>query len=358
LSGDWPESLKIMNTLYDLLGTRPSDDAETLRAAFRKAAKAHHPDLHAGDAHAAMRFRQIAQAYEILRDTERRAAYDRRLQFERERVAWRWKTTVSFLMHSIVSDALAAIGVAIVLAGGYTLYGHLSKTPAEELAGTGRRGSARIAVVQPARPTNTNNPDERRDGPEHSVGRDMIMPNNVAPAATHALASEPTPGGPVPGAARLNAEVANITNDFAVTMDPAGPKSAVERLHQTAGTEKFDRGNAQIVEVLSPPGEESDNGGKTFSSDFATSGDKRDMKRSDTHDIDASDAKKSDAKPPETKTPPKARIATKRLAAGHTTFDQGQAAGHTTFEQVSLENRNACTGSCPRDVPPLFGVGF
>jgi curved DNA-binding protein CbpA len=336
-----------MNTLYDLLGTRPSDDAETLRAAFRRAAKANHPDLHAGDPHAAMRFRQIVQAYEILRDTERRAAYDRRLQFERERAGWGWKTTVSFLMHSIVSDAVAAIGLAIVLAGGYTLYGHLSKTPAEELAGTGGRGSARVAVVQPAGPANTNNPDERRDGPERNAGPDMIMPHNVAPATTHALASELTPGGPVPGAVRLNAEVSDITNDFAVTMDSTGPKSAVERLDQTAGTEKLDRGNAQMVKVLSSPGASDDGGGKTFSTDFATSGDKRDMKRSDTHDINASDAKISDTKPPEAKTPPKARIATKR-----------QAAGHVIFEQASLENRNACTGSCPRDAPPLFGVGF
>ena len=33
-----------MGTLYDLLGALPSDDAEELRTAFRKAAKATHPD--------------------------------------------------------------------------------------------------------------------------------------------------------------------------------------------------------------------------------------------------------------------------------------------------------------------------
>jgi curved DNA-binding protein CbpA len=328
-----------MKTLYDLLGIRPSDNAETLRAAFRKAAKANHPDLHAGDPYAAMRFRQIARAYEILRDAERRAAYDRLLQFERERAGWRLKSTVSYLMRSVVSDAVAAIGLAIVLAGGYTVYAHISKTPAEELAGG--RGSARIAVVQPAGPATTNI-DERRDGPERNADPDMILPEAVASAPTHGLASEPTPGGSTPGAAVLNAEVANTAN----AMDRAGPKSAGERPGQTDATEKLDQDNAQLVK-LSSSGETDDGARQSISPDFAMSGDKRDKKRSEAHDLNASDVKISDTKLPETKIPPRARIAAKR-----------QAAAHTTFEQVSLENKNACSGSCPRDVPPLFGVGF
>ena len=51
-----------MKTLYDLLGARADDDAEGLRNAFRKAAKANHPDLHAGDPDAPIRFRQIVEA--------------------------------------------------------------------------------------------------------------------------------------------------------------------------------------------------------------------------------------------------------------------------------------------------------
>jgi curved DNA-binding protein CbpA len=324
-----------MKTLYDLLGTHRSDNAETLRAAFRKAAKANHPDLHAGDPYAAMRFRQIAEAYEILRDAERRATYDRLLQQgERKPAGWRSKSVVSYLMRSVVSDAVTAIGLAIVLAGGYAIYAHFSKAPAEELAGTGGRRSARIIVVQPAGPTHTNRPDERRDGPERNAGPGMIAPNAVASALIHAAALEPTPGGPVLGAGGLNAEVANL-------------KSAVEWPDQTAGTEKLDQDNAQLVKVVSSSGASDNGGGKSFSSKFATSGDKPDMKRGETHDLNASDVKISDTKLPETKASPKSRIAAKR-----------QAAGHTTFEQASLESRNACSGSCPHDVPPLFGVGF
>jgi tetratricopeptide (TPR) repeat protein len=63
-------------TLYDLLGVDHSVDPETLKRAFRKAAKEHHPDLHGGDAAADQWMRIVITANEILRDPERRAAYD------------------------------------------------------------------------------------------------------------------------------------------------------------------------------------------------------------------------------------------------------------------------------------------
>src|SRR5260370_507979 len=113
-----------MKTLYDLLGARADDDAEGLRNAFRQAAKANHPDLHAGDPDAAMRFRQIVEAYDILRDAQQRATYDRLLKFERERFRRRLKSTASYLVRNIVSDAIAVVGLAIVLGGGYTLFAY------------------------------------------------------------------------------------------------------------------------------------------------------------------------------------------------------------------------------------------
>src|SRR5260370_17066971 len=118
-----------MKTLYDLLGARADDDAEGLRNAFRQAAKANHPDLHAGDPDAAMRFRQIVEAYDILRDAQQRATYDRLLKFERERFRRRLKSTASYLVRNIVSDAIAVVGLATVLGGGYTLFAYISNTP-------------------------------------------------------------------------------------------------------------------------------------------------------------------------------------------------------------------------------------
>jgi curved DNA-binding protein CbpA len=57
-----------MKTLYDLLGALPNDDAEGLRTAFRQAVKGAHPDIRPGDQDAALKFRQIVRANEILAD--------------------------------------------------------------------------------------------------------------------------------------------------------------------------------------------------------------------------------------------------------------------------------------------------
>ena len=62
-----------MKTLYDLLDALPEDDAEGLRAAFRKAAKANHPDNNPGDPDAALRIRRIIRANAILSDERQRA---------------------------------------------------------------------------------------------------------------------------------------------------------------------------------------------------------------------------------------------------------------------------------------------
>ena len=68
-----------MRTLYDLLDALPDDDAEGVRAAFRKAAKANHPDNNLGDPDAPLRFRRIVRANAILSDERQRAHYDRLL---------------------------------------------------------------------------------------------------------------------------------------------------------------------------------------------------------------------------------------------------------------------------------------
>jgi curved DNA-binding protein CbpA len=62
-----------MKTLYDLLGALADDGAEDLRTAFRRAVKGTHPDLNPDDPDAALKFRQIVRANEILSDEEQRA---------------------------------------------------------------------------------------------------------------------------------------------------------------------------------------------------------------------------------------------------------------------------------------------
>ena len=62
---------------YHLLGIRSDATPTQIRSAYRRAARAHHPDLNPGDTDAADRFKRVQEAYEVLSDPNRRAAYDR-----------------------------------------------------------------------------------------------------------------------------------------------------------------------------------------------------------------------------------------------------------------------------------------
>lgn len=61
---------------YALLGLGPSASAAEVDRAYRRAARATHPDIHPQDSSAAERFRAVSNAYETLSDPERRASYD------------------------------------------------------------------------------------------------------------------------------------------------------------------------------------------------------------------------------------------------------------------------------------------
>ena len=62
---------------YEVLGvTRTSTEVE-LKAAFRKLAMQHHPDRNPGDKDCEHRFKEINEAYDVLKDGDKRAAYDR-----------------------------------------------------------------------------------------------------------------------------------------------------------------------------------------------------------------------------------------------------------------------------------------
>jgi molecular chaperone DnaJ len=62
---------------YETLGVgKGASDAE-MKAAFRKAAMQHHPDRNPGDKAAEHKFKEINEAYQVLTDTQKRAAYDR-----------------------------------------------------------------------------------------------------------------------------------------------------------------------------------------------------------------------------------------------------------------------------------------
>ncbi len=62
---------------YEILGVQRTADAAEIKAAFRKAAMEHHPDRNGGCEQAATRFKELNEAYSVLSDANKRAAYDR-----------------------------------------------------------------------------------------------------------------------------------------------------------------------------------------------------------------------------------------------------------------------------------------
>lgn len=61
---------------YELLGVQRTASFEEIKRAFRVQAKKYHPDYHPDDKEAEARFKQINEAYEVLKDDQKRAAYD------------------------------------------------------------------------------------------------------------------------------------------------------------------------------------------------------------------------------------------------------------------------------------------
>src|SRR5262245_59386267 len=136
-----------MGTLYELLGALPGDDAEELRIAFRKAAKATHPDLNPDDPNAPQRFRELVRAYDILTDKEQRTTYDHLLAIALQPEGQPPAPIRTYeTMHKVASNTMAATIILALLVGGYTLFGHFSEPP---VAAEMPDGAQQVAALMP-----------------------------------------------------------------------------------------------------------------------------------------------------------------------------------------------------------------
>lgn len=68
-----------MRDPYSILGVRRDADSEEIKAAWRSKAKTSHPDQNQDDPSATQRFAEIGQAYDVLKDKDKRSRYDQRL---------------------------------------------------------------------------------------------------------------------------------------------------------------------------------------------------------------------------------------------------------------------------------------
>jgi hypothetical protein len=115
-----------METLYDLLGALPRDDADELRAAFRRAVKGAHPDIHPGDPDAGLKFRQIVRANDILSDEEQRAAYDHLLVLADDEQKSMAGHAVARVVYRLASAVFVVAMISIVSIGSFAVALHLS----------------------------------------------------------------------------------------------------------------------------------------------------------------------------------------------------------------------------------------
>jgi curved DNA-binding protein CbpA len=138
-----------METLYDLLGALPRDDADELRAAFRSAVKGVHPDLNPGDPNAAQKFREIVRANEILGDEEQRAAYDHLLDLAHKEQK---QHATAKTMHKAATSVIALVIAAGAGFGGYLVYHDLPMVSArlKHFAETTTASPADFAGLTPA----------------------------------------------------------------------------------------------------------------------------------------------------------------------------------------------------------------
>lgn len=110
-----------MPTLYELLEALADDDADGIRAAFRKAAKAHHPDNNPGDPNAAQRFRRIVRAHAILSDDEQRATYDACLVKAQQQQAQNSRRNILSEFRRLAPDVVSSTVIALISIGAFLL---------------------------------------------------------------------------------------------------------------------------------------------------------------------------------------------------------------------------------------------
>ena len=253
-----------MKTLYDLLGALPDDDAESLRTAFRQAAKATHPDTNTDNPDAPLKFRQIVRANAILSDADQRATYDRLLALTRRRPNWKPKRAI----RKVASDAIKVACLSAVSIGGYLVFEQVSKASIVPVKAIEVAAHARteIAAVTPTIQIDTTGRDKPSDKPESAaVVSDAVVPSAAAPAANTDSAQAMANAGPALDltardaksyrergiVAYLNGDLYRALADFdvAIQIDPGFADAYIDRGIVFYRIHEFDRAFADIAQA-------------------------------------------------------------------------------------------------------------
>src|SRR5262245_56883011 len=148
-----------MTTLFEVLGVPPNATDEAVRTAFRRAAKAYHPDLNLGDPAAAQKLREIVAAYKSLKTSEQRAAYNRYLATEEQ--YWRNIGRENKKERRFAQPAVAGLVTGSVVA--LAVWGSLSLSNRQERSEPQQTSRVAAATTQPQ--------SRQIDGTDDSSGR-------------------------------------------------------------------------------------------------------------------------------------------------------------------------------------------
>jgi len=252
-----------MDTLYDLLGALPRDDAEGLRTAFRRAVKSTHPDLRPGDPDAALKFRQIVRANEILGDAEQRAAYDHLLvlaHLEKDPAA---AHPVAARIYRLASGVMALAVASIVTVAGYLLLMHMSMAFAPpnngEATPRAAANSATVGLADFQDPADGGTSIARKH--ENRIPAEALVPRAIPVVRVESIPPLKfgAPLDPAPNYARffhargisayrngdLNGAIADL--DQAIQLDPKFSASYIDRGIVFYRLQKFDRAFADVA---------------------------------------------------------------------------------------------------------------
>ncbi len=346
-----PPDGRVAKTLYDLLGASPSDDAEGLKSAFRRAVKANHPDFHRDDSGATMRLSGIVRAYAILRDARERASYDQALEFEREASRPQRKRIFRSSMHHIFAEARAVAILAVLLGGGYLVVANVLSQLPENGRPPQAPGSTGIAVVTPPVGDEARTSAITRTAPKHLEDEQITRPMNASvEPVPHPIASLPeAPMIEEPVAAGEVASKAAITDHLKSNQEveeadreedskPAANAAPPIRVERSVMKEP-------IAASQSPPVDIAPSDPPDLTPDLRQAPGSRSPAARE-HEITAHERRRAGA----------IRASASRAPASHV------PSSHEPLRQASLENKGvqpcAESQSCSSKSPILLGVGF
>jgi len=240
-----------MAEYYELLGVSREADADDIKKAYRKLALQYHPDRNNGSKEAEERFKEVTEAYETLKDPEKRAAYDRYGK-QGVRGAGARGGARGFDFADAIEIFMRDFGAGGGMGGLEDLFG---------MSGAQTRRSSRSAKGQTARLRLSLTLPEVASGVTKKLRVALLDSCETCDGSGAAPGSTPSPCGQCGGAGEVRHVQRSPLGQF-VSVQPCRACAGEGRIIETPCTECSGEGrvrNERDIEVEVPPGVSSEN---------------------------------------------------------------------------------------------------